>query len=177
MDDRELRICFQVFLSIVMIIIFLFTGGITVVIAGLFMAVVLGYLFPSGIHFISNAFNTLIYGPAYSEDSYENRSYRDDMDRAKSLTREEEWNQAIHAYREIIQKSPTMYEPRFNLAKVYRRAGYLGLALNEYHWITDLKDQSGMTHPFVLESERAIEELEKMLSEMKQGSMNPPLTS
>lgn len=174
MDDRQLRICFQVFLSMAMIIIFSFTGDATVLIIGLFMAAVLGYMLPWPIHFISNAFNTLIYGPTYSEDSYESQFYRDDMDKAKSLTREGDWDKAIHVYREIMQKSPMMCEPKFNLAQAYRRVGYLGLALNEYNRIVDLKDQFGATHPFVLESERAVEELKKKLSQVGQECSNNP---
>lgn len=172
MDDRQLRICFQVFLSMVMIILFSFTGNITVLIVGLFTATILGYIFPPGFNFISNAFNALIYGSPHSDDSYENRSYRDDMDKAKSLTREEEWYKAIHAYREIVQKSPTMCEPMFDLAQIYQRVGHLGLALNEYNKIVALKDQFGATHPFVLESERAVEELKKKLYEIDQECTN-----
>jgi hypothetical protein len=43
----------------------------------------------------------------------------------------------------------------------YQRAGYLGLAISEYGKIVVLKDELGPNHPFVLESERAFEELKK----------------
>lgn len=174
MDDRQLRIWFQVILSMAVITIFSFTWDASVLIVGLLTAAILGYILPWSINFISIVFNNLIYGPDNSEDSYENRSYRNDMDKAKSLMREGEWDKAIHVYREIMQKSPMMCEPKFNLAQVYRRVGYLGLALNEYNRIVDLKDQFGATHPFVLESERAVEELKKKLSQVGQECSNNP---
>ncbi|MBM4339490.1 MAG: tetratricopeptide repeat protein [Deltaproteobacteria bacterium] len=172
MDDRQIRICFQVFLSMVMIIVFSFTGEPLVLIGGLLMASLLGYLVPSGVHFISNVFGQLVYGFFSSDDSYEYRSFQDDMDKAKSLVRGEEYDKAIHAYREIIQKSPLMCEPRYNLAQIYWRAGYPGLALSEYNGIVAMKDQFGSTHPLVLESERATEELKSMLSQVGKESLN-----
>jgi hypothetical protein len=53
-------------------------------------------------------------------------------------------------------------------------AGHLGLALNEYKKIVDLKDQFGATHPFVLESERAVKELKHKPSEIEQECSNNP---
>jgi tetratricopeptide (TPR) repeat protein len=154
------------------ITIFSFTWDVSVLIVGLLTAAILGYILPWSINFISIVFNNLIYGPDNSEDSYENRSYRNDMDKAKSLMREGEWDKATHTYREIIQKSPMMCEPRFNLARVFQMAGYLGLALNEYKKIVGLKDQFGATHPFVLESERAVEELKHKPSQIEQECSN-----
>ncbi len=180
MDDRQIRIFFQVILSMVIITIFSFLSPFIqysriqyiMFFIGLLMAAVLGYLAPIGIHLISEIFGKLIYGSLFSDDSYEYRFYQEEMDKAKNLTRVGEYDHAIQVYREIIRKSPMMYEPRFHLAQIYRKAGYFGLALNEYQRIMALKDQSGTTHPFVLESERAIGELERMLSEMKQESLN-----
>ena len=174
MDDRQLRIWFQVIFSMAVITIFSFTWDASVLIVGLLTAAILGYIFPWSINFISIAFNNLIYGPDNSEDSYENQFYQDDMDKAKRLMREGGWDKAMHAYREIIQKSPMMCEPRFNLAQVYQLAGHLGLALNEYKKIVGLKDQFGATHPFVLESERAAEELKNKPSEIEQECLNNP---
>jgi len=159
------------------ITIFSFTWDASVLIVGLLTAAILGYILPWSINFISIAFNNLIYGPDNSEDSYENQFYQDDMDKAKRLMREGGWDKAMHAYREIIQKSPMMCEPRFNLAQVYQLAGHLGLALNEYKKIVGLKDQFGATHPFVLESGRAVEELKNKPSEIEQECLNNPLGS
>jgi tetratricopeptide (TPR) repeat protein len=164
MDDRQLRIWFQVIFSMAVITIFCFTSHTSVLIVGLLLAITLGYTFPPMINSISAAFNSLIYGLDYSDDSYEGQFYQDDMDKAKRWVREEKWDKAIYAYREIIQKSPKMCEPRFYLAQVYQIAGHLGLALNEYKKIADLKDEFGSNHPFVLESERAVGELTKRLS-------------
>jgi tetratricopeptide (TPR) repeat protein len=90
------------------------------------------------------------------------------MDRAKRLVREERWNEAITACREIIQRAPKMYEARFNLARVYQMAGHLGLALHEYNKLRNLRDEIGPNHVFVLESERAIEELREVSSKEKE---------
>ena len=174
MDDQQLRVWFQVIFSMAVITIFSFTLDASVLIVGLCSAVLLGYIFPWLINFISMVFNTLIYGPDYSDDSYESQFYQDDMDKAKRLMREGEWDKAIYAYREVIQKSPKMCEPRFNLAQVYQMAGYLGLALNEYKKIVGLKNQFGSTHLFVLESERAVEELKNKPSEIEQECSNNP---
>lgn len=178
MDDRQIRICFQVFLSMALIVILFFiTPSIQcsafeymmMFIGGLLSAALFGYLAPMGIHFISDVFGKLIYGSIFSDHSYEYRFYQDDMDKAKRLTREGEFDKAILTYREIIEKTPLMCEPRFNLAQIYEKAGYPGLALNEYNRIVALKDQFGAAHAFVLESERAIEELRGRISKVGQN--------
>jgi len=174
MDDRQLRIWFQVIFSMAVITIFSFTWDASVLIVGLLTAAILGYILPWSINFISIVFHNLIYGPDNSGASYESQFYQDDMDKAKRLMREGEWDKAMYAYREIIQKSPMMCEPRFNLAQVYQMAGYLGLALNEYKKIVGLKDQFGATHPFVLESERAVEGLKNKPPEIEQECSNSP---
>ena len=178
MDDRQLRIWFQIIFSMATFIIFCFinpfTSPLGVVIIALLTIPVLSYTFPWLIDSLSQIYIFLIYGPDYSDPSYENRFYQDDMDKAKRLMREGEWDKAMHAYREIVQKSPMMCEPKFNLAQLYQMAGHLGLALNEYKKIVGSKNQFGSTHLFVLESERAVEELKHKPSEIEQDCSNNP---
>jgi len=166
-DDQQLRLWFQVFLSMCLLMIFMWTGYL-VVLVGLLLVPLLSFALPRLMDFVSTAGISLIYGTDYSDPSYENRFYQDDMDKAKRLVREKRWNEAICAYREIIEKAPKMYEARFNLARVYQMAGQLGLALHEYHKLRNVTDELGPNHPFVLESERAIEELRKMVSERRE---------
>ncbi len=116
------------------------------------------------INFLSSIPASLFSGPHFSDRSYENGPYQNDMDKAKKLVREGKLDEAITAYREIIQKSPKHSEPRFNLARIYKRAGYPGLALSEYRKIIDLKEELGTDHPLIFESERAITELKKLIS-------------
>jgi tetratricopeptide (TPR) repeat protein len=104
-----------------------------------------------------------IYTGYHSGASYDNGYYRDDMDKARKLVREEKWDQAIQAYREIIRKAAEEIEPRFNLAEVYQKAGHLGLAMSEYHKIVNLKYQVRDSCLYVRESERCIEELKRHL--------------
>jgi Tfp pilus assembly protein PilF len=85
------------------------------------------------------------------------------MDKATRLVREGRWNEAMALYRTIIQKAPQKAEPHFNLARIYQKKGYLGLATTEYKKIIALKDELGSNHAFVVESERAIEELPKLM--------------
>jgi tetratricopeptide (TPR) repeat protein len=85
------------------------------------------------------------------------------MNKATRLVREGRWNEAIPAFCEIIQKAPKKGEPRFNLARIYQKVGHFGLALSEYKKIVNLKDELGRNHAFVVESERAIGELTKLL--------------
>lgn len=79
------------------------------------------------------------------------------------MVREEKWNEAIVAYREIIQKSPKMCQPRFNLARIYQKEGHFGLALVQYKRILDSKDDLGPNHALIIESERAIQELPRLM--------------
>lgn len=129
----------------------------------LFLPLLLSLAWPRLINLISSTPSSLIYGPDIPDLSYENRFYQTDMDKAKRLVREEKWDEAITAYRKIIQKAPEKCEPRFNLARIYERVGYLGLALNEYHKIIDLKDELGDNHPLISEAERAVEDLKKLM--------------
>ncbi|NIS62754.1 MAG: hypothetical protein GTO13_19255 [Proteobacteria bacterium] len=170
-DNRKIRLWFQVFLTGCMYLIYiwisslgaaLFGVGIKhlgVLRVGLLFILPLSFALPRLMDLVSTLSAFLIYGPGYSDPSYENRCYKDDMDRAKRLVREGEVNGAIRAYREIARKAPTKYEARFNLAQVYRMAGYLGLALYEYDRLRNLSDELGPNHVFVRESERIIEEL------------------
>jgi len=170
-DNRKLRLWFQVFLSGCTFMIYIWISGLGanlfgigikhlgVLIVGLLLILPLSFALPRLMDLASTLSAFLIYGTDYSDPSYENRFYQDDMDRAKRLVREERWNEAIYAYRDIIQKAPAMHEARFNLARAYRMAGHLGLALREYNEVRSLKDELGPNHVFVVESERAVEEL------------------
>jgi hypothetical protein len=133
-------------------------------ILGLLLIPLLSFALPRLMTFVSTGSTFLIYGTHYSDPSYENRFYQDDMNRVKRLVREGRLHEAIWAYREIIQKAPKMYEARFNLAQVYRMAGQLGLAAHEYDKLRNLRDELGPNHVFVLESERAIAEMKGMFS-------------
>lgn len=164
MDDEQFCRFLLIYFCGVIFVIFSFTGSLVVMIFGLCLSLLLSYTLPSFMNFIATTFVSLIYGLDYSDTSYENQFYQDDMDKAKRLVRKEKWDKAIAAYREIIGKTPKKCEPRFNLAKVYQMVGQLGLAMSEYHKIKDLKDELGPNHVFVLESERAIEELKERLS-------------
>jgi len=119
----------------------------------------LSLIWPKLVNFVSSAGISLIYGFNSPDLSYGHRYYAEDMGKAQKLVREEKWNEAIVAYREIIQKDPKMCEPRFNLARIYQKMGHLGLALSEYKRIVNLKDELGPNNALVIESERAIEEL------------------
>ena len=166
-DDQQLRLWFQIFLSMCLVMIFLWTGYLLVLV-GLLLVPLLSFALPRLMDFVSTAGISLIYGTDYSDPSYENRFYQDDMDKATRLVREKRWNEAISAYREIIEKAPKMSEARFNLARVYQMAGQLGLALHEYDKIRNLKNELGPNHPFVLESERSIDALRKIVSDEKE---------
>ena len=161
-DNRTLRTWFLVFLSMCLLMISMWTRKFEVMIVGLFAVPILSFALPELMDFASRLGASLIYGIEHSDPSYENRFYQDDMDRAKRLVREERWNEAIYAYGDIIQKAPKMYEARFYLARTYQMAGHLGLALREYDELRSLKDELGPNHVFVIESERAIEELRGM---------------
>lgn len=160
-DDRQIRLWLQVFLSLCLAMIYIGTGQIGVVIVGFLLIPPLSFALPRVVDRVSQASTFLIYGTGYSDPSYENRCYQDDMDKAKRLVREMRFHEAIWAYREIIQKAPKMYEARFNLAQVYRMAGHVGLALHEYHRLRNSRNELGPNHVFVLESERAIKELRR----------------
>jgi tetratricopeptide (TPR) repeat protein len=123
----------------------------------------LSLIWPKLVNLISFAGTSLIYGFSSPDLSYENRYYAEHMGKAKRLVREEKWNEAIVAYREVIQKAPKMCEPRFNLARIYQKAGHLSLAFIEYKRILKLKDELGSNHAFVVESERAIQEIKELL--------------
>lgn len=164
-DNRSLRIWFLIFFSMCFLIISIWTGKLGVMIVGVFVVPILSFTLPPVLDLISTTSAFLIYGTGYSDPSYENRFYQDDMDRAKRLVREKSWNKAISAYREITQKAPKMHEARFNLASVYQMAGQLGLALKEYDKLRNLRDELGSNHIFVLESERIIEQLREIVTE------------
>lgn len=51
---------------------------------------------------------------------------------------------------------------------MYQMAGQLGLALHEYDKLRNAKDELGPNHVFVLELERAIEELREVSSREKE---------
>jgi tetratricopeptide (TPR) repeat protein len=123
----------------------------------------LSFIWPKLVNLISFAGISLIYGFSSPDLSYENRDYEEDMGKVRRLVREEKWNEAIVAYREVIQRAPRMCEARFNLARLYEKAGPLGLALSEYKKIVNLRDELGSNHALVIESERAIEELPSLM--------------
>jgi len=174
-DDKKIRLWFQVFLTGCIYLIYVWISGlgaalfgvgvkhVGVLIVGLLFILPLSFALPRLMDLVSTLSAFLIYGTGYSDPSYENRFYQNDMDRVKRLIREERWGEAISAYREIIQRAPSMYEARFQLARTYQMAGYIGLALREYDRFRNLRDELGPNHLFVLESERAIEELKGML--------------
>lgn len=168
-DNRQLRIFYLIFFSMVLLTIVSFTSSFEAIIAGLIAVPILSYTLPWLIDLISTIYTSLIYGFDHSDTSYERQFYQDDMDKAKRLVREEEWEKAVMAYRAIIQRAPKKPEPRFHLAQSYQRAGYLGLAASEYRKIIDSKDELGLGHAFVLESERAMNKL-RGLFETKQGN-------
>lgn len=171
MEDRQIRVALQIYLTLVVVIIFSFTGELTVLFIGLILANGLAYAVMPTLNFITSSMSALIFGSTRQDDSYEGRFYQTDLDQARKMARESRWDEAISCYRKIIEHAPDKVEARFELAKVYRNAGYTGLALLEYQTIKDLKDQIGEQHPFVLESERMIEELKKMIA----GGNNPIL--
>jgi len=123
----------------------------------------LSLIWPKLVNLISSAGISLIYGFSSPDLSYENRNYEEDMGKVQRLVREEKWNEAIVAYREIIQKAPKMCEARFNLARLYEKGGHFGLALSEYKKLTNLKDKLGPNHALIIESERAIQELPRLM--------------
>lgn len=168
MEDREIRIFFQIFLFMATIIIVSFSRQPKVLMIGAPLSFILGYIAPWLFNMISKTFIDLIYGSGSGWDSYQDHFYQEDMDRAKKLVREGNYYQAISLYREIIQKVPMIMEPRFNLAKIYQLLGHKGLALNEYKKILSLRDQLGESHPFILESKMAIERLANKTSVSEQ---------
>lgn len=159
MEDRQIRVGLQIYLSLVAIIIFSFTGEWKVFVIGLIIANGLAYAFIPVSNFISSVVSSLIYGSAGADNSYEGRSYRTDMDQARKMVRESRWDEAISSYRKIVEKAPEKVEARFELAKIYQIAGYTGLALLEYQKIRESGSELGGNHPFVLESEKLIEGL------------------
>lgn len=171
MEDRQIRIALQVFLSLGVLTIILFTGEGLIFVVGLIIANGLAFAFLPVSNFVSSVISSLIYGPAGQDDSYEYRFYQADMDQAKKMVREAKWDEAISAYRKIIEKAPEKVEARFELAKICEIAGYPGLALLEYQQIKESGRESGEKHPFVLESERKIEELKSRISSDK---LHPP---
>jgi len=164
-DNRYLSLWFLIFLSMCVLMIYVWTGHFGVILVGLFAIPLLSFTLPWLMDLVSTISASLFYGTFYTNSSYENRFYQDDMDRAKRLIREKRWDEAISAYRAIIQKVPKKYEVQFNLARIYQMAGHLGLALHEYNKLRSLRDDLGSNHLFVLESERAVEELKGMVSE------------
>ena len=162
MDDSQLRRWFFVYFFGVVSVIYLFTGHPKVMLVGLFLVPLLSLALPTFMNLFSSIYTSLIYGPDYSEPSYEGQFYADDMDKAKRLVREGKWREAATAYRSIVREAPEKLEPRFYLAQSYQRAGYLGLAISEYKKIVDSKDGIGPSHTFVLESARIVEELKEL---------------
>jgi hypothetical protein len=158
-DNRTLRMWFQGFLSLCLFMISLWTGKLEVMIVGFVLIPPLSFVLPRLLDSVSALSAFLIYGTGYSNPSYENRFYQNDMDRAKKLVREGKLSDAIWVYRQIIQKAPKMYEARFNLARIYQMAGQVGLALQEYDSLRNLRYKLGPNHVFVRESERIIEEM------------------
>ncbi len=170
MDDRQLRIWYQLYFSMFVFILWPFLYPLVsshilfyiLMMLGLLIAALMGYLIPPAINLISGLFSHLVYEPTGLAEPSGYRFYQEDMERAKGLVRKEQWDKAIQVYREIIEKTPDQCEPRFHLAKTYQKAGYLGLALNEYSKIIALKDRFGPSHPFVIEAERTMKELKGM---------------
>ena len=107
-------------------------GNTFLIIAFIFLLpFLLSLIWPKLVNLISSAGISLLYGFSSPDLSYENRYYEEDMGKARRLVREEKWNEAIVAYREVIQKAPKMCEPRFNLARIYQKLGHIGCALSE----------------------------------------------
>lgn len=163
MEDRQIRIGLQIFFSIVALIICTFIERWEGIPLGLILANLLAYAVVPTLNFISSRVSHVIYGSAGQDDSYEGRFYQTDLDQARKMVRESRWNEAISCYRKIVEFVPNKIEARFELAKVYQKAGYHGLALLEYQTIRDSKDKIGDHHPFVMESERMIGELKKVI--------------
>ncbi len=164
MEDRQIRIGLQIYLSLVAFIIFQFVRAWEVLVIGLVIANGLAFAFVPVSNFLSSVISSLLYGATGADDSYENRSYRTDMDQARKMVREERWDEAISSYRKILEKAPEKIEVRFELAKIYQIAGYPGLALLEYQKIKESGSELGANHPFVLESAKLMEELKEVIS-------------
>jgi tetratricopeptide (TPR) repeat protein len=167
-DNRQLRIYYLIFFSMVLLTIVSFTSSFEVIIVGLIAVPIISFTLPWLIDLISIVYTSLIYGLNYSNTSYENQFYEDEMAKANRLVREEKWYEAIFAYQEIINKAPERCEPRFNLAKVYQIVGQFWLAMREYKKIVYLTDGLEPNQVFTFESQRAIEELTKLLKINKQ---------
>jgi len=167
-DNRQLRIFYLIFFSMVLLIIICFITPFTspsgVIIVGLIAIPILSYALPWLMDLISTIYTSLIYGFDHSNASYEDHFYQDDMAKAKRLVREEKLHEAIFAYQVIINKVPQKCEPRFNLARVYQMAGQSWLAMGEYRKIVNSKDGIGSNHILVLESERTMTKLRGLLA-------------
>jgi len=159
MEDHQIRIAIQVFFFLVVLTITLFVGSIEVFLVGSLIAFGMGYAFLPVANLISSAFHFLIFGSGGRDDSYENRSFQTDMDQAKKMVREGRLGEAISLYQKILENVPKRVEVRFELARLYQSAGYSWLALEEYQRITRYSDLLGENHPFILESERQIENI------------------
>ncbi len=164
MEDRQIRIGLQIYLSLMAFIIYQFIGGWEVFIIGLVIANGLAFAFVPVSNFLSSVIGSLIYGIAGADNSYESRSYQTDMDQARKMVREERWDEAISSYRKILEKAPEKVEVRFELAKIYQIAGYTGLAMLEYQKIRESVNELGEHHPYVLESAKMMEELKEVIS-------------
>lgn len=164
MEDRHIRIGIQVFLNLVVLIIFLFTGSGNLLFLGVILANGLALAFNPALNGLSSWMSNLIYGSSRRDDSYEPLSYQEDLYQARKRVRESRWEEAIALYRKILERAPDRIEARFELATAYQKAGMLGMALLEFRTIRASRDQIGDRHPFVLESERQIEDLKKRIA-------------
>ncbi|MCM8792799.1 MAG: hypothetical protein NC826_06670, partial [Candidatus Omnitrophica bacterium] len=135
MEDRQIRVALQIYLTLVVLIIFSFTRELTVFLIGILLANGLAYAFMPALNSISSLMISLIYGSGGKDNSYEGRFYQRDLDQARKMVRESRWDEAISCYRKIVKQAPEKVEARFELAKVYQIAGYTGLALLEYETI------------------------------------------
>ena len=163
-DDRYFRIfLFAIFWPVTSLLAYKWVCNFLVKAFIFLLPFFLSLIWPKLVNLVSSGGISLIYGFSSPDLSYENRSYQDDMDKATRLVREGRWNETMAVYRDITQKAPQKAEPRFSLARIYQKMGHLGLALSEYKKIANLKDELGPNHPFVVESERAIEELPKLM--------------
>jgi tetratricopeptide (TPR) repeat protein len=166
MTDRQIRTyLFVLLLSLIQFLLFLVevlspsgvsltTWLITTLVAGL-----CSWAVPWVQNYVGSLFVSLTFGVSDTSSSYVKNFYPCEMEKARRFVLERRLNEAVVAYREIVQKAPDQIEARFMLADSYRKLGYVSLAMSEYHKIIHMKWGSEPCHPYVWEAQRAIKEL------------------
>ncbi|MCX8118164.1 MAG: hypothetical protein N3G78_09555 [Desulfobacterota bacterium] len=164
MEDRQIRIFIQVFLNLVVLLLYVWTEAWFVFLFGLVLANGLAFAFLPTLNGLASLVSSLIFGSAPPAETYRDTLYREDLYQARRMARESRWEEAVALYRKILEMAPDQVEVRYELAMVYQKAGLLGKALLEYRMLRDSKERIGADHPFVLEAERQIENLKRMIA-------------